>query len=46
MAAEDVVHIVDDDEAVCESISFLLAAAKIPTETHQTAGALLRELPH
>jgi two-component system response regulator FixJ len=45
MAADGVVHIIDDDDAVRESISFLLGAARIPVQTHQTASAFLRELP-
>ena len=45
MAVEGVVHIIDDDDAVRESISFLLGTAQILVHTHQTASAFLRELP-
>ncbi len=45
MAAEDVVHIVDDDDAVRDSVSFLLSAAKIPAEAHESAVAFLKALP-
>ena len=44
--AVELVHVVDDDDAVRDSISFLLAAAKIPAAVHDSAAAFLRSLPH
>jgi two-component system response regulator FixJ len=37
----DIVHIVDDDDAVRDSVSFLLRTAKIRCETHESAAAFL-----
>ena len=45
MSTDDVVHVVDDDDAVRDSISFLLTAARIPVEAHESAVAFLRVLP-
>jgi two-component system response regulator FixJ len=41
----EVVHIVDDDDAVRDSVSFLLAAAKIRAVAHDSAVAFLKALP-
>jgi two-component system response regulator FixJ len=40
-----VVHIVDDDDAVRDSVSFLLGAAKIRSEAHESAAAFLTAFP-
>ena len=45
MPGENVVHIIDDDEAVRDSISFLLTAAKMVVETHESAVEFLRVVP-
>lgn len=39
---EPVVHIVDDDAALRDSLAFLLSAEEIKTRTYETADALLR----
>ncbi len=44
--SDEVVHIVDDDDAVRDSISFLLGAAKIRSEAHESAMAFLDAFPH
>lgn len=41
----NVVHVVDDDEAVRESLSFLLSAAGYETETYGSAQEFLDRLP-
>ena len=46
MAASDVVHIVDDDDAVRDSVVFLLGAAEIRSEAHESAAAFLDAFPH
>jgi two-component system, LuxR family, response regulator FixJ len=40
-----VVHVIDDDEALRESLSFLLRAAKIEVQTYPSANAFLDALP-
>lgn len=45
MPSEDVVHVIDDDDAVRDSISFLLSTSKIAVETHESAVEFLRILP-
>jgi two-component system response regulator FixJ len=40
-----VVHVVDDDEAVRQSLSFLLRSANIKAETYDSATAFLAALP-
>lgn len=39
------VHIVDDDPEVCDSIAFMLRAAAVETTRHATAEDFLRALP-
>jgi two-component system response regulator FixJ len=39
---DKVVHIVDDDEAARESLSFLLSSADIPVELHDSARSFLK----
>jgi two-component system, LuxR family, response regulator FixJ len=40
-----VVHIVDDDEAVRQSLAFLLSTAGIPVRVYESATSFLRALP-
>jgi len=37
-----IVHVIDDDEAVRQSLAFLLAAAGIEAKTHESAAAFLK----
>ena len=37
MSRDSTVHVIDDDAAVRDSLAFLLSAAGIPTETHESA---------
>ncbi len=39
------VYVIDDDEAVRDSLAFLLRTANIPVRTYETATAFLAELP-
>ena len=41
MSSEHMVHVIDDDEAVRDSIAFLLKAAKLPVCTYESAVAFL-----
>jgi two-component system, LuxR family, response regulator FixJ len=41
MSSDAVTHVIDDDEAVRQSIEFLLRAAKIKVRTYESAGAFL-----
>lgn len=45
MSAENVVHVIDDDDAVRDSISFLLSTAGIAAKRHDSALAFLRMEP-
>jgi len=45
VSAEAMVHIVDDDDAVRDSVLFLLATARIPARAHESAAAFLKDLP-
>ncbi|HXY89502.1 MAG TPA: response regulator FixJ [Xanthobacteraceae bacterium] len=45
MSTDRVVHVIDDDEAVRDSLRFLLKAAKIDAETYESAPAFLAALP-
>ncbi len=40
-----VVHVIDDDDALRDSLSFLFASADIPVETYPSAAAFLEALP-
>jgi two-component system, LuxR family, response regulator FixJ len=40
------VHIIDDDEALRESLTFLLRTARIDAESHASAADFLNSLPH
>jgi len=41
MPSESIVHVVDDDEAVRDSVAFLLRSAQIEVEVYDSAAALL-----
>ena len=45
MSDDAVVHVVDDDEAVRESLAFLLGTAKVPVRVYASANDLLQVLP-
>ena len=45
MSPDPVVHVIDDDEEVRQSLRFLLAAAGLEVETYDSATAFLRRLP-
>jgi two-component system response regulator FixJ len=41
MSGDPIVHVIDDDAAVRDSLAFLLSSAGIPAETHESAVAFL-----
>jgi len=41
-----VVHIIDDDEALRESLAFLLRTAQVEVESYASAGAFLEAIPN
>jgi two-component system response regulator FixJ len=41
----EVVHVIDDDEALRDSLSFLLKSAKLDVRTYESATAFLNALP-
>jgi two-component system response regulator FixJ len=45
MASDALVHVIDDDEAVRDSLKFLLEAAKLPVRTYDSATAFVDILP-
>ena len=45
MASEAIVHVIDDDEAVRDSLSFLLRSAKMDVRAYESATAFLDALP-
>ena len=45
MPADAVIHIIDDDDAVRESLAFLLGTAGFTTETYESGEVFLAELP-
>jgi len=45
MPSEPMVHVIDDDEAVRDSLAFLLRSAKLDVRTHESATAFLDALP-
>ena len=46
MSAEPLVHVIDDDEAVRDSLAVLFAAADIGVKTYASAQAFLDDLPN
>jgi two-component system response regulator FixJ len=46
MSEDNLVHVIDDDEAVRDSLTFLLRAAKLNVRTYDSALAFLKSLPH
>ena len=46
VAAQPVVHIVDDDEGLRESLTFLLRTANLEVRSFESAKAFLDKLPH
>lgn len=44
MASEKMVHVIDDDEAVRDSLSFLLRSAKIPVRTYSSAADFVQSI--
>jgi two-component system response regulator FixJ len=45
MRSDDVVHVIDDDEAMRNSLAFLLRAAKVEVQTYESASTFLESLP-
>jgi two-component system response regulator FixJ len=45
MQSTNLVHLIDDDEAVRSSLAFLLSTARIGVQTYETAAAFLAALP-
>jgi two-component system, LuxR family, response regulator FixJ len=45
MPSTDLVHVIDDDEAVRQSLAFLLSTAHIGVRTYESAAAFLSALP-
>jgi len=45
MAADAIVHVIDDDEAVRQSLEFLLRASGVAAKTYESASAFLNALP-
>jgi two-component system response regulator FixJ len=46
MQNEDVVHVIDDEEAIRESLAFLLESEELEVHTYESANAFLESLPH
>jgi two-component system response regulator FixJ len=46
MPPDSVVHVIDDDEAVRESLAFLLRANQIKVETYESGAVFLGAVPH
>ena len=44
MSTEPVVHIIDDDQAVRDSLAFLLLSMRIPATAHESAASFLAGL--
>jgi two-component system response regulator FixJ len=45
MQADGIVHVIDDDEAMRDSLVFLLKSAKIPVKAYEGAVAFLSRMP-
>lgn len=46
MPADGIVHVIDDDQAMRESLAFLFKSAKVPVEVYDSATAFLARLAH
>lgn len=46
MQPSNLVHVIDDDDAVRESLAFLLKTASMEVQTYESAGAFLSALPN
>jgi two-component system response regulator FixJ len=44
MPSDGIVHVIDDDDALRESLAFLLKSAKVPAATYESADAFLARL--
>jgi len=44
MPSEGIVHVIDDDDALRESLAFLLKSAKVPAATYESADEFLAQL--
>ena len=45
MKSDDVVHVIDDDEAMRSSLAFLLRSTKVEVQTYESASIFLKNLP-
>jgi two-component system, LuxR family, response regulator FixJ len=45
MRSDAVVHVIDDDEAMRDSLAFLLRAARVEVQTYESASVFLESLP-
>ena len=45
MRSDDMVHVIDDDEAMRKSLAFLLRTAKVEVQTYESALVFLENLP-
>jgi two-component system, LuxR family, response regulator FixJ len=45
MSIEGIVHVIDDDDAMRESLAFLFKSAKVPVQTYDSATAFLDRAP-
>src|SRR5262245_14113569 len=45
MSTEGTVHVIDDDDAMRESLAFLFKTAKVPVQTYDSATAFLTQAP-
>jgi two-component system, LuxR family, response regulator FixJ len=45
MPNDGIVHVIDDDDAMRDSLAFLFKSAKVPAETYESADAFMSKLP-
>ena len=45
MPNDGIVHVIDDDDAMRDSLAFLFKSAKMPAETYESADAFMSKLP-
>jgi len=45
LSRDGIVHVIDDDEAIRQSLAFLLQSAKIEVRTYASAAAFIEQLP-